>query len=51
MNIHHLKQKSKKDSSKIRITSNRKTTKGRHIYYQDILDKDGKRIKTIKHLN
>ena len=34
-----------------KITSNRKTTKGSHIYYQNILDKNGKRIKTIKHLN
>lgn len=33
-----------------RIQSNRKTTKGRKMYYQSITDTDGNIDKTIKHI-
>lgn len=30
-------------------STNRKATRGRKVHYQDVLDDDGNRTKTIKH--
>jgi len=40
----------KRKSMKV-VHTNRKSTPGRHIYYQNIFNSEGERIKTIKHLN
>lgn len=33
-----------------KVKTNRKRTKGRNVYYQDVFNEDGKVIKTIKHV-